>query len=81
VTRSGVHVDRIASAWLIAALSTRNALPFVASHDARIARRVRFDMFEASYTHEAIAALRDAGGRSGHDAGLAVIGSCARHRL
>src|SRR6266568_1361289 len=78
VTRSGVHVDRIASAWLIRRfIDPKARFRFVASHDARTAPGVlRFDMFESEYTHvgdrctfETLVA------RFGlTDAGLAVIG-------
>jgi len=54
VTRSGVHVDRIASAWLIRRFVDPKArFRFVAAQDARTAPdELRFDMFEADYTHE-----------------------------
>ena len=54
VTRSGVHVDRIASAWLIRRfIDPKARFRFVAAQDARTAPdEVRFDMFEAEYTHE-----------------------------
>jgi hypothetical protein len=54
VTRSGVHVDRIASAWLIRRFIDPAArFRFVASGDYHPAvGEVRFDMFEAEYTHE-----------------------------
>ncbi len=54
VTRKGVHVDRIASAWLIKRfIDTDATLKFVppkgyAPEDGEL----RFDMFEAEYTHE-----------------------------
>jgi hypothetical protein len=54
VTRKGVHVDRIASAWLIKRFIDRDArLKFVppkgySPEDGEL----RFDMFEAEYTHE-----------------------------
>src|SRR6266566_3091596 len=84
VTRSGVHVDRIASAWLIRRfIDPKPRFRFVASHDARTAPgELRFDMFEAEYTHE--------GGRCTFetlvarfgltDAGLAVIGELVHDR-
>jgi len=54
VTRSGVHVDRIASAWLIRTQIDPDAtFRFVAAGDSR--RRegeLRFDMFEAEFTHD-----------------------------
>ena len=54
VTRSGVHVDRIASAWLIRRFIDPAArFRFVAGREHQpAAREVRFDMFEAEYTHE-----------------------------
>jgi hypothetical protein len=54
VTRSGVHVDRIASAWLIRRFIDPAArFRFVATQDHRAAAaELRFDMFEAEYTHE-----------------------------
>jgi hypothetical protein len=59
VTRSGVHVDRIASAWLIRRFIDPAArFRFVATGgggggDHRPGTgEVRFDMFEAEYTHE-----------------------------
>src|SRR6266576_3172021 len=54
VTRGGVHVDRIASAWLIRRfIDPKARFRFVAAQDARTAPdELRFDMFEAEYTHE-----------------------------
>jgi hypothetical protein len=54
VTRKGVHVDRIASAWLIKRFIDADAkLKFVAPKGyAPRAGELRFDMFEAEYTHE-----------------------------
>jgi len=54
VTRGGVHVDRIASAWLIRRfIDPKARFRFVAAQDARTAAdELRFDMFEAEYTHE-----------------------------
>jgi hypothetical protein len=53
VTRSDVHVDRIASAWLIRRFIDREAhFKFVASRGYKPkAAELRFDMFEAEYTH------------------------------
>ena len=54
VTRRGVYIDRIASAWLIRKfIDARAKLCFVAeqSHHPG-ANEVRFDMFEAEYTHQ-----------------------------
>jgi hypothetical protein len=54
VTRKGVHVDRIASAWLIKRFvdpeATFKLVP--AKGYAPAAGEIRFDMFEAEHTHE-----------------------------
>jgi hypothetical protein len=53
VTRTGIHVDRIASAWLIRRFVDPEArFRFVRSSDPVAAGEVRFDMFEAEFTHE-----------------------------
>lgn len=54
VTRAGVHVDRIASAWLIRRFIDPGArFRFVASAEHRPGPgELRFDMFDAEYTHE-----------------------------
>ena len=54
VTRTGIHVDRMASAWLIRRFIDREAtFKFVAPKGYRPApRELRFDMFEAEFTHE-----------------------------
>jgi hypothetical protein len=54
VTRSGVYVDRIASAWLIRRFIDPEArFKFVRGHAYKPrADEVRFDMFEAEFTHE-----------------------------
>jgi hypothetical protein len=54
VTRQGVHVDRIASAWLIRRFIDPDArFKFVRGKDyAPLAGELRFDMFEAEFTHE-----------------------------
>ncbi|HYC23503.1 MAG TPA: chromate resistance protein ChrB domain-containing protein [Candidatus Bathyarchaeia archaeon] len=54
VTRKGVHIDRIASAWLIRRFIDPHAqLKFVAGKGYEPARgEVRFDMFDAEFTHE-----------------------------
>jgi hypothetical protein len=54
VTRRGVHVDRIASAWLIRHLIDPEArFKFVPSKGyAPQPGELRFDMFEAEFTHE-----------------------------
>ena len=54
VTRKGVQVDRIASAWLIQRFIDPQArFRFVANHAYQpTAAEVRFDMFEGEFTHE-----------------------------
>ena len=54
VTRSGVHVDRMASAWLIRRFIDREAsFKFVRGQGyAPEPGELRFDMFEAEFTHE-----------------------------
>lgn len=54
VTRKGVYVDRIASAWLIRRfIDPRARFEFVPGRVHRPARgELRFDMFEGEYTHE-----------------------------
>lgn len=54
VTRQGVHVDRIACAWLIRRFIDPNArFKFVSGKGYRpAAGELRFDMFEAEFTHE-----------------------------
>ena len=54
VTRKGIHVDRIASAWLIRRWIDRAAaFKFVSGKSYRPkAGDLRFDMFEAEYTHK-----------------------------
>src|SRR5262249_36181396 len=54
VTRRGVHVDRIASAWLIRRFIDRGArFKFVDDRPYQLKPgELRFDMFEAEYTHE-----------------------------
>ncbi len=54
VTRTGVHVDRMASAWLIRAfIDPRARFRFVPARGYRPKRgEIRFDMFEAEFTHE-----------------------------
>lgn len=78
VTRRGVHVDRIASAWLIQRRIDPDAkFKFVTGKDyQRKSNEIRFDMFEAEYTHrgdlctfEVLARLVDE-----NDAALASIG-------
>ncbi len=53
VTRTGVHVDRIASAWLIQRfIDNRARFKFVSARGHRPkSGELRFDMFEAEYTH------------------------------
>ena len=54
VTRKDVHIDRIASAWLIRRfIDPKAKFRFVADDDFRPRPRdVRFDMFAAEFTHE-----------------------------
>ena len=54
VTRKGVHIDRIATAWLIRRFVDAEArFKFVSARGYRPARdELRFDMFEAEFTHE-----------------------------
>ena len=54
VTRQGVHVDRIASTWLIRRFIDGAArLKLVPAQGyTPLAGEIRFDMFEAEYTHE-----------------------------
>lgn len=54
VTRKGVHVDRIASAWLIRRFIDPDArFKYVPARGYRpAAGELRFDMFEAEFTHE-----------------------------
>jgi hypothetical protein len=53
VTRQGVHIDRIASAWLIRRfIDPAATFKFVPAKGYRPAKReLRFDMFEAEFTH------------------------------
>jgi hypothetical protein len=54
VTRANPHVDRLASAWLIARfIDARPKFKLVAGKDhAPLAGELRFDMFQAEFTHE-----------------------------
>jgi len=54
VTRIGIHVDRIASAWLVRRFVDPKApFKFVSAKGYRPeANEVRFDMFDAEFTHE-----------------------------
>jgi hypothetical protein len=54
VTRAGVHVDRIASAWLIRRFIDADAgFKFVRAQEyTPKAGELRFDMYEAEFTHE-----------------------------
>ena len=54
VTRKGVHVDRIASAWLIKRFIDPKAKLKLVPPKGYVPRQgeLRFDMFEAEYTHE-----------------------------
>ena len=53
VTRRGVHIDRIGSAWLIRRFIDPEArFRFVQGQEDPVAGELRFDMFEADFTHE-----------------------------
>jgi hypothetical protein len=54
VTRTGVHIDRISSAWLIRRfIDSQARFKFVAAKGYRPeAGELRFDMFDAEFTHE-----------------------------
>jgi len=54
VTRRNVHVDRIASAWLIRRfIDPQASFKFVPAKDYRpLPDELRFDMFEGEFTHE-----------------------------
>jgi hypothetical protein len=54
VTRQGVYIDRIASAWLVRRfIDSQARFRFVEERRHRpAAGEVRFDMFDAEYTHE-----------------------------
>jgi hypothetical protein len=54
VTRTGIHIDRMASAWLIRRwIDPQAQFKFVPAKGYRAARgELRFDMFEADFTHE-----------------------------
>ena len=53
VTRKGIHVDRIASAWLVRRfIDPKARFKFVPAKGYKpLANEVRFDMFEAEFTH------------------------------
>ncbi len=54
VTRKGIHIDRIGSAWLIRRfVDHRAAFKFVPPRGyVTAARELRFDMFDAEFTHD-----------------------------
>jgi hypothetical protein len=54
VTRKGVHIDRMACVWLIRRCIDRDAtLKFVPARGySPAARELRFDMFDAEFTHD-----------------------------
>ena len=54
VTRKGIHVDRMASAWLVQRFIDPQAkFKFVSGRDHRPEPgEIRFDMFDAEFTHE-----------------------------
>jgi|RhiMetdeSRZDD1v2_1073273.scaffolds.fasta_scaffold297480_3 hypothetical protein len=53
VTRKGIHVDRIASAWLVRRfIDPKARFKFVPAKGYKpLANEIRFDMFEAEFTH------------------------------
>jgi hypothetical protein len=54
VTRTGIHVDRMASAWLIRRFIDEKAkFKFVSARDHRHQKaELRFDMFDGEFTHQ-----------------------------
>jgi hypothetical protein len=82
VTRRDVHVDRMASAWLIRRfLDPEARFKFVAASGYRPeAGELRFDMYEAEYTHEGeLCTFQTLLRRFGlGDSGLAAIGEIVR---
>ena len=54
VTRKGIHIDRVASAWLVRRFIDPDAkFKFVPARGYRPEKgEIRFDMFEAEFTHE-----------------------------
>ena len=54
VTRTGIHVDRIASAWMIRRFIDPKAVFrfVVAKEHAHLPGELRFDMFDGEFTHE-----------------------------
>ena len=54
VTRKGIHIDRIGSAWLVHKfIDPQATFKFVPARGyAPASREVRFDMFDAEFTHE-----------------------------
>jgi hypothetical protein len=79
VTRKGIHVDRMASAWLIRRFIDEAArFKYVAQKGYKPRpKELRFDMFEAEFTHEGSACTFEvllARFELGGDAGLAAIG-------
>src|SRR5207302_10589203 len=54
VTRTGIHVDRMASAWLIRRfIDPKAKFKFVSTREYRHqAGELRFDMFDGEFTHQ-----------------------------
>ena len=53
VTRRGIHIDRIASAWLIRRfLDSKARFRFIDSKEPRRKGELRFDMVDGDFTHE-----------------------------
>ena len=51
VTRQNIHVDRIASAWLIKRFIDKHPRFYFAGEDATVENAIPFDMFGAEFTH------------------------------
>ena len=78
VTRAGVKVDRIASAWLIRRfIDPAASFAFVGPDDPSQTNAIRFDMFEGEFTHDGdrctFEVLRDVCGHAS-DPALVAIG-------
>jgi hypothetical protein len=78
VTRQGVHIDRIGSAWLIRRFIDPQAqFKFVSGKTYRAQpNELRFDMFEAEFTHEGDQCTFEVllGHIGSRDSGLRAIG-------
>lgn len=77
VTRRGVHIDRIASAWLIRRfLDPKARFRFIDPREPRRKNEIRFDMVGGDYTHEDDRCTFETllGAIGSHDRALAQIG-------